>query len=177
MSEIPGFKLTSDISVSLVQKMGNDSSIVAAAKVSIDGMASVETMDREPKEGLIRYLMQHRHGTPFEHASMTFLVHAPIFVWREWHRHRIGWSYNEESARYKTLDPVFYIPARERPMIKVEGWKPGRPKFKTLDEARSNSELQFNADYTYGQIVADMKLGYEAEYERYLRQIDRKLDP
>lgn len=62
-------------------------------------------------------------NTPFEHNAMTFFVKAPIFVYREWHRHRVGWSYNEESGRYKQLEPEFYIPGRER-KLKQEG-KPG----------------------------------------------------
>ncbi|WP_204268146.1 FAD-dependent thymidylate synthase, partial [Escherichia coli] len=63
--------------------------------------------------GLINYLMRDRHGSPFEHNSMTFYVQAPIFVFREFMRHRIA-SYNEESGRYRELRPVFYVPARER---------------------------------------------------------------
>jgi thymidylate synthase (FAD) len=54
--------------------------------------------------------MKNRHGTPFEHNAFTFFVKAPIAVFREWHRHRIGFSYNEESGRYKQLEPEFYIP-------------------------------------------------------------------
>ncbi len=67
--------------------------------------------------------MRNRHGTPFEHNAMTFLISAPIFVFREFHRHRIGWSYNEESGRYKQLDPVFYIPGADRALVQVG--KPG----------------------------------------------------
>jgi thymidylate synthase (FAD) len=172
-------RFTSDITVKPIQSCGSDSTLAAAAKVlEPDAYEDyLKTHEKSNVGGLLHYLMQHRHGTPFEHSFMTFFVHAPIFVWREWHRHRIGFSYNEESARYKTLDPVFYIPPRDRPMMKVNGWKPGRPKFKTLDEARQDNELDFNADYTYNQIVDDMKAGYVTEYERYLRQLDRKLDP
>jgi thymidylate synthase (FAD) len=159
-------KFTSEITVRLIQHMGSDASIVAAAKVSTDGLASVEALEREPKEGLIRYLMQHRHGTPFEHAAMTVFVHAPIFVWREWHRHRIGFSYNEESARYKTLDPVFYIPDRERPMMKVDGWKPGRPKFTRCEE-----------DLTYKVHCANLVRSYTLAYEEYTKNLELGIDP
>lgn len=134
----------------------------------------------EENRGLIRYLMRQRHGTPFEHSAMTFFVHAPICVWREWHRHRIGFSYNEESGRYKKLDPVFYVPPRDRPMIKVEDWKPGRPKFLTLDDAYAvDRELLNNwtPDAFYAIIIQDMKDGYVEEYERYERQLSRNLDP
>ena len=82
----------SDMDVELVNSMGSDLSIAQAAWVSTQG-AAVEDFasgNTERVEGLIRFLMRGRHGTPFEHNSMTFLVRAPIFVWREHHRHRIG---------------------------------------------------------------------------------------
>lgn len=111
--------LSSDIDVRLVQHMGSDSGIVAAARVSTSGAASVDEFDTAEGKGLINFLLKNRHGTPFEHNAMTFYVRAPIFVFREWHRHRIGWSYNEESGRYKQLDPEFYVPARERNLVQV----------------------------------------------------------
>src|SRR5262245_3249113 len=89
---------TDRITVKLVQKMGGDHMVVAAAKVSTSGDEALKFAEQEnigANAGLINYLMKHRHGTPFEHAAMTFFVHAPIFVWREWHRHRIGFSFNE----------------------------------------------------------------------------------
>jgi thymidylate synthase (FAD) len=82
--------------------------------------------DAARSEGLIRYLMRDRHGSPFEHNSMTFYVQAPIFVFREFMRHRIA-SYNEESGRYRELRPVFYVPAPERKLVQ-EG-KPGHYVF------------------------------------------------
>ena len=97
-------ELRDEITVRLVQKSGGDYMVVAAAKVSTSGQEAegfADPLCHESNAGLINYLMQHRHGTPFEHASMTFFVHAPIFVWREWHWYRIGFSYNEESDRYK----------------------------------------------------------------------------
>jgi len=98
---------TSKITVEEIQSMGDDTTIVAAARVSTRGWDAIPSAE---SAGLIGYLMKNRHGTPFEHGSLTVRVHAPIKVWREWHRHRVGWSYNEESGRYKQLDPVFYIP-------------------------------------------------------------------
>jgi thymidylate synthase (FAD) len=144
----------SDVETKLVQHVGNDSSIVAAAKVSVEGATAADALDREASAGLIRYLMKQRHGTPFEHASMTFFVRAPIFVWREWHRHRIGFSYNEESGRYKTLDPVFYLPDRDRPMMKVDGWKPGRPKFTRCESEETFSHLCQNLEHSYRRAYA-----------------------
>jgi thymidylate synthase (FAD) len=75
---------------------------------------------------LINFLMRSRHGTPYEHNSMTFYVYAPIFVFREHMRHRIA-SYNEESGRYRELRPVFYVPGPDRKLVQ-EG-KPGHYTF------------------------------------------------
>jgi thymidylate synthase (FAD) len=133
-----GIVLTSDITVRLVQQAGGDHTVVAAAKVSTSGEEAVRFAD--PSEaaanaGLINYLMKMRHGTPFEHSSLTFFVHAPIFVWREWHRHRVGFSYNEESARYKQLNPVFWIPGADRKLIPDQGHTSARPRFRQGTEA------------------------------------------
>src|SRR5581483_1537552 len=141
----------SSIDVRLIQQVGGDHMIVAAAKVSTDGAAAeaLAAMPADDKYGLIKYLMTMRHGTPFEHGCLTLFVNAPIFVWREWHRHRIGFSYNEESARYKQLDPVFYVPDRERPMMKVEGWKPGRPRFTRCEDDAAYNRLIMNLTDSY----------------------------
>lgn len=107
----------SDFDVELIDHMGTDQRIVAAAKVSTKGAEATD----EDSVGLIGYLMKNRHGSPFEHTVFTWRITAPIFVWREFHRHRIA-SYNEESGRYKQLDPVFYIPDHTRALRQV-----GRP--------------------------------------------------
>ncbi len=161
-------KFRSDIGVKLVQHVGSDASVIASAKVSVEGESSESFINSDPEaaRGLIKYLMKHRHGTPFEHASLTFHVQAPIFVWREWHRHRIGFSYNEESARYKTLDPIFYLPHRDRPMMKVDGWKPGRPKFLRCDE-----------DQVYGTLTDNLERVYRVAYQTYLDNLDLGVDP
>lgn len=94
--------------VRLVDHMGSDLSIVRAARVSYD--ADWRTGDDAGKdEKLIRYLMRNRHTSPFEAVVFTFEVKAPIFVLRQWHRHRT-WSYNEVSARYSELPDEFYVP-------------------------------------------------------------------
>jgi len=111
MSEIT---LSSNSTVQLLDSMGDDQAICRAARVSVMGAASVDTGEAA---GLIGYLMKHRHGSPFEHGAMTFLIEAPIFVWREFMRHRIGFSYNETSGRYKELDPTFYVPGAGRGLV------------------------------------------------------------
>jgi thymidylate synthase (FAD) len=112
----------SDIPVELTNVSGGDVTIARAAWVSTQGQRAEDEQDEAKVKGLIRFLMEGRHGSPFEHATMTWLVRAPIFVWREHHRHRIA-SYNEESGRYKQLEPEFYAPSPERNLVQ-EG-KPG----------------------------------------------------
>lgn len=115
---------SSDITVELIKHSAADMDVVTAAWVSTKGerskntTADGSTVDDSKVPGLINYLMRERHGSPFEHSYFTFYVKAPIFVWREHMRHRIA-SYNEESGRYKVLDPEFYIPARERKLQQI----------------------------------------------------------
>jgi thymidylate synthase (FAD) len=158
--------LKDDIDVNLIKSMGGDGMVVAAAKVSTNGKDAESFINEDDNYGLINYLMKHRHGTPFEHSCMTFFVRAPIFVWREWHRHRIGFSYNEESGRYKQLDPLFYIPKRDRGMMKVEGWKPGRPKF-----------LHCDNQTTYDILVGNLTASYELAYQMYEENLALGVDP
>lgn len=94
--------------VRLVESMGSDLTIVRSARVSYN--ADWRTGEDAGKdEKLIQYLMRHRHTTPFESVTFTFEIKAPIFVFRQWHRHRT-WSYNEISARYTELPEEFYVP-------------------------------------------------------------------
>jgi thymidylate synthase (FAD) len=113
----------SDFTVDLVNVAGSDEFICQAARVSTLGSSSIET---EESEGLINFLMKNRHGSPFEHGLLTFRVEAPIFVWREYMRHRIA-SYNEQSGRYMEMLPVFYKPPAHRPLQQIG--KPGHYEF------------------------------------------------
>ena len=112
-------RFRSDMTVELVKHSAADTDVIWAARVSTAGEQSVDEAHKDPErsQGLINYLMRDRHGSPFEHSSMTFLIVAPIFVFREFQRHRAGWSYNEESARYRELAPVFYLPAADRKLV------------------------------------------------------------
>ena len=123
----------SDVTVELVRSSAHDSDVLFAARVSTMGeltlegaQASAEGEQATKGAGLINYLMRDRHGSPFEHNSMTFYVQAPIFVFREFMRHRMA-SYNEESGRYRELNPVFYVPAETRNLQQVG--KPGAYDF------------------------------------------------
>jgi len=109
-----------------VRSSASDSDVLFAARVSTQGEQTLEAAaarvdaseDEKRSKGLINYLMRDRHGSPFEPNSLTFYVQAPIFVFREFQRHRIA-SYNEESGRYKQLDPVFYVPGPDRNLIQI----------------------------------------------------------
>lgn len=116
-------RFRSDMTVELVRSSAHDSDVVFAARVSTmgeqtlaDAAAGVDASDKD--RGLINFLMRDRHGSPFEHNSMTFYVQAPLFVFREFMRHRIA-SYNEESGRYREMRPVFYVPGPERNLVQV----------------------------------------------------------
>ena len=121
-------RFRSDMTVELVKHAASDADVIWAARVSTKGEQSLDEIDADPERsrGLINYLMRDRHGSPFEHSSLTFFVSAPIFVWREHFRHRIA-SYNEESGRYKVLEPVFYVPGADRPLKQIG--KPGAYEF------------------------------------------------
>ena len=106
MSE--AIKLLNDGHVRLVESMGSDLSIVRNARVSYD--AEWRTGEDEGKDTkLIDYLVRNKHTSPFEAVTFTFDVKAPIFVFRQWHRHRT-WAYNEISGRYAELPEEFYVP-------------------------------------------------------------------
>jgi len=117
-----------DVTVELVKHSAGDADVVWAARVSTKGEQSLEDVnaDTDKSAGLINYLMRDRHGSPFEHSVFTFFVQAPIFMWREHFRHRMA-SYNEESGRYKVLEPTFYVPGPERRLVQVG--KPGAYDF------------------------------------------------
>ena len=117
-------KFKSDVDVELVKHSASDNDVAFAARVSTLGeRAQTDINEEDPKlGGLINFLMRDRHGSPFEHSVFTFYVKAPIFVWREHMRHRMA-SYNEESGRYRVLDPEFYIPNKDRKLLQIG--KPG----------------------------------------------------
>jgi thymidylate synthase (FAD) len=129
---VTDIQFRSDVTVELVRSSARDADVLFAARVSTMGeltLDSARETDAEVQKrdkGLINYLMRDRHGSPFEHNSMTFYVQAPIFVFREFMRHRIA-SYNEESGRYRELQPVFYVPGPERKLIQIG--KPGAYDF------------------------------------------------
>ena len=146
----------SDMTVELVDAMGDDNRIIQAMLVSTQGG---EALEAEATYGRINFLMKNRHGTPFEHAAMTFYAEVPIFVLREWHRHRIGVSYNEMSGRYTQLPPTYYIPGPERNLVQTG--KPGHYIFTP------------GTPEDYQWLVEEMAAEARANYAGYERRLER----
>lgn len=146
-----------------IDHMGSDATVVAAARVSTTGADSMEDVTKDPEEakGLIRFLMSNRHGTPFEHNAFTFFVQAPIAVFREYHRHRIGFSYNEESGRYKQLEPHFYVPPVERPLVQV-----GKPGHYTFVPGTAEQ---------HAMVVSEIETQCTSAYESYERMLNNDI--
>lgn len=104
--------------------------VVEAARVS-SGTEGVGDMAKNA--GLLRMLQRDRHGSPFEHVVFTWRIECPVFVSREFFRHRIA-SYNETSTRYRVMEPVFYVPPPARPLVQVG--KPGAYRFEPGDQTQ-----------------------------------------
>jgi thymidylate synthase (FAD) len=139
--------------VRLDDAMATDLSVVNSARVSF-GRRKTE-MD-ESDGGLIRFLMRDRHGTPFEHNSFRFHIRCPIFVAREWFRHRVG-SFNEFSMRYARATDDFYVPAPED--VRTQVGKPGAYSFEPVaPELAEQTREELQAVYeqafaTYERLV------------------------
>lgn len=99
--------------VLLIDSMASDQKVVGSARVSTGKGPEYTSKGLEADSGLIKFLMENGHGTPFEHSVFQFFVKAPIFVVREWQRHRVA-SYNEQSGRYSEFKPEFYVPDHVR---------------------------------------------------------------
>lgn len=146
------------MTVELIQSMGGDDSVVRSARVSTTSGTTGHLDMGEREKGLINYLMRDRHGTPFEHNGFTFYIEAPIFVFREFMRHRIA-SYNEESGRYKELAPVFYVPDEDRKLVQV-----GKPGAYTFEDGSYDQKVL---------VPAEMKRVTKESYKSYQRMLDK----
>src|SRR3954465_10676616 len=139
--------------VRLDDAMASDLSVVNGARVSF---ARPKSEMGEPDEGLIRFLMRDRHGTPFEHNAFRFHVRAPLFVAREWFRHRVG-SFNEFSMRYAKASDDFYVP--EPDDVRSQVGKPGAYSFEPVEpELAETTREELRAVYdhafdTYERLV------------------------
>lgn len=144
--------------VRLVDHMGGDLSVVRSARVSYDaGWRPPEIDEAIGKDAkLIHYLMRNHHTSPFESVVFTFEVKAPIFVFRQWHRHRT-WSYNEVSARYTELDMGFYVP--EQAQITTQS---------TSNKQMRTNEQHPKAEYIQGRMFRSIMRSYK-EYKYLLK--------
>ncbi len=143
--------------VRVVDYMGDDGAIVQAARVSYGrGTKSVSS-----DEGLIRYLMRHRHSTPFEMCEIKFHVKLPVFVARQWIRHRTA-NVNEISARYSVLDKEFYVPAPEHLAAQSVVNRQGRGQVLEGREAE--------------EVLSQLKLQSAAAYDHYLELLNQDDD-
>jgi thymidylate synthase (FAD) len=150
--------------------MASDDHVIRAAKVSTQGdlvrQASEQGVGPLDKERFIGFLSRDRHGSPFEHNAFRFYVETPLFVAREWFRHRIS-SFNEESGRYKTLAPRFYLPPRERPLKQV-----GKPGDYTFEQGTDEhyevvrDSIRRTSEFCYGEYTGLLTAGTAREVAR-----------
>jgi thymidylate synthase (FAD) len=142
--------------------LASDLAVVNGARVSFN-QASQEMSPKD--EGLIRFLVRERHGSPFEHGYFRFLVKAPLFVVREHHRHRAGHSYNEWSGRYSKMEAQFYVPE----FVRTQVGKPGAYTFEPVDEETREAtrrEIAENADRAFEAYERMLELGVAKEVAR-----------
>ena len=143
--------------------LADDLSVVNGARVSF--ARRKEVMD-ESDEGLIRFLMRDRHGSPFEHNAFRFHVRCPIFVAREWFRHRIG-SFNEFSLRYAKATDDFYVPDADD--VRTQVGKPGAYSFEPVDPdlaETAREELRAVYDHAYDTYTRLVGQGVARELAR-----------
>jgi thymidylate synthase (FAD) len=162
----------SDMTVELINSMASDSAVAMAARVSTISGNHDTVVDPAKDAGLINYLMRDRHGSPFEHNAFTFYVEAPIFVFREFQRHRIA-SYNEESGRYKQLEPMFYVPKGTRNLVQVG--KPGAYTFEPGNEKQQDMIIDAAIDVSkeaYERYESLLEAGIAREVARMVLPVN-----
>ena len=143
--------------VRVVDYMGDDTSVVQAARVSYGkGTKKIST-----DGGLIKYLMRHRHSTPFEMCEIKYHVKLPIFVARQWIRHRTA-NVNEYSARYSILDKEFYLPSKEHLAAQSQNNRQGRGDILEGEQAKKVLELlKGDAEQTYNNYETMLNERYD----------------
>ena len=153
--------------VRLDEAMADDLSVVNGARVSF--AVRKEVMDARDT-GLIKFLMRSRHGSPFEHNSFRFHIRCPIFVAREWFRHRVG-SFNEESARYHKLEGEFYVPSPQA--VRSQVGKPGAYTFEPAEQTVAAETIA-----TFERVYKQLYDEYESLVEKGVaKELARSLLP
>src|SRR5690606_25837711 len=151
----------SDMRVTYIDSMGDDKGIARAARASVGNDGS----DR-PHEGLVRRLWADQHTSTFEHNVLTVMVEVPIFVAREWHRHRT-FAYNEISARYSEVAPVFYVPGEDRPLVQTGKAMDYRRELGDMkQEARAVNAHRAVAEGAWDEYQAMLEAGIAREVAR-----------
>lgn len=140
----------------LIDSMAGDKKVYGAARVSTGKAWQDASKGKEEDDKLIRFLMKNGHGTPFEHAVFQFFVKAPIFVFREWQRHRIG-SYNEQSGRYSRFQAEFYFPDHVR----------------GPDPKNKQSTVRLDDEALFEIFEAELNTTVGGSYDAYERLIDQ----
>ena len=154
--------------VELIQSNACDDMVAMAAWVSNGQNEDFRLRNRDKVRGLINFLIREKHTSPFEHGQFTFRIETPIFVVREWHRHRTQ-SYNEVSGRYTTLKPKFYTPPPERPVI--QSGKIGSYKFEAGDDWMNNYlnvDDKEVAQYLWDKYQTRLRIGFANEIARII---------
>lgn len=148
-------ELSSDMYVTLIDSMGNDLRIVNAARMSLntEHPEFIEPAD----SGLIRSLIRDEHGAPFEKVRFEFLVEVPIFIARQWFKHRFS-SFSEASGRYTTYEPKFWIPREED--VRTQVGKRMSYKYEKVNDEEVINEYMIGANSASQYLFA--------EYERFL---------
>jgi thymidylate synthase (FAD) len=122
------------MNVTLIDKMGNDTTVVNAARVSFAKQVEGHRINLSQKdEKLIKYLAEHGHWSPFSHCSLQFRIKAPIFVARQLVKHQVGLAWNEVSRRYVDDEPEFYVPFM---------WRKRPPK--SIKQGSSSEEVEYD---------------------------------
>lgn len=160
-SETP-VQFRSDMGVTLVDSMGSDRSIVRAARVS-----TVGANEGEGGEKLIAYLIREGHWSPLMHTALTVLVEVPISTARQIFKHTVGVVFNESSARYREVEPVFHVPARDRPLVQTGRvgqyvFEPGTDEqYSMVEDSR-----QYVASVTWDEYQNQLRAGVAREVAR-----------
>ena len=143
----------SDMQIDYVQHTGSDEMVARAARVSTGS----DLIENDKIKGLIWYLVRERHTSTLEHCTLTVRVEVPIFVAREWMRHRTM-SYNEISGRYAKLEPVFYIPDGNRPLVNAGSGAHPLIEFSTDDDLPAYTDGQHRLSYNLAwRTYSDMR--------------------
>lgn len=160
-------------SVELIKHNASDEDVARAAWVSNYGF-DARLKDAGKFRGLINFLYREKHHSPFEHASFTFFVDTPIFVAREFMRHRT-WSYNEVSGRYKQLEPRFYIPSSERPIVQDPETKIGSYRFiagSQFQEEETQIQLKESSEDSWNRYMKLKNIGVANEVARMVLPVN-----